>query len=109
METAGEPFRFVDLLTTASAVASYLGAPELTPEHVVAALAVLDRSLNLEDLGRAVSPLVPKPPGGPAVAVRVREFAQGWVTRPGNDPTCPLTGERLALLRDEIAKLAEIG
>lgn len=107
MAPHGERIRFVDLLTMASAVAGYLGAQELTPEHVVAALDVLEGSVNLEDLGRPVSPLVPKPPGGAAVAPRVREFAQGWVTRPGNDPTCPLSAERLALLRDEVARLAD--
>ena len=52
MAPHGERIRFVDLLTMASAVAGYLGAQELTPEHVVAALDVLEGSMNLEDLGR---------------------------------------------------------
>ncbi len=106
MEADGEPIRFVDVLTMASAVASYLGASEVAPKHVLDAMAVLEGAVTIEQLGRRVSPLVPKPPGGTGVHERVRKFAQGWVTRPGNDPTCPLGPERLALLRDELAGLA---
>jgi hypothetical protein len=101
----GEPIRFVDVLTMASAVGSYLGAGEVTAEHVAHALAVLEGNAAIEGLGRGVSPLVPKPPGGIGVSEQVRAFVQGWVSRPGNDPTCPLGDERLALLRGEIAAL----
>jgi antitoxin (DNA-binding transcriptional repressor) of toxin-antitoxin stability system len=105
MEADGEPIRFVDVLTMASAVASYLGASEVAPKHVLDALAVLEGSVTIVELGRPVSPLVPKPPGGTGVHERVREFARAWVTRSGNDPTCPLGPERLSLLRDELAGL----
>ncbi|MCC6381007.1 MAG: hypothetical protein IT304_00785 [Dehalococcoidia bacterium] len=95
--TDGE-VRFADLLTTAVAVAGYLGSDEVRPRHLRAALAVLTGERTLEALGRPVSPLLRRSPTGPPVAPAVRAFVQQWFALLGGDVNAQLSPERCAEL-----------
>lgn len=94
--------RFADILTTAVAVAGYLGADEVQSRHLQAALAILSGEGTMEDLGRPVSPLVRRSPAGPSVAPAVRAFVQCWFERIGGDANALLPPARLAELRADL-------
>lgn len=100
-----EPIRFADILTTASAVANYLGDPEVAPHHVLRAVAILRDEASIEDLGRPVSPLVRRPGGG--VDTRVRDLAQRWFAALGSDVHATIDGDELARFLDEVRALSE--
>ncbi|MGI8422658.1 MAG: hypothetical protein ACR2NO_00830 [Chloroflexota bacterium] len=104
-EPAG-PLRFADILTTASAVASYLGSPAVTAAHMVSAIAVLCDEATLEDLGRPVSPLVTR--GGPgAVEAEVTAIVQRWFALIGNDADALLDAPTVRRLEQELRTLAQ--
>jgi len=99
--------RFTDILTTASSVASYLAASDVTPLHMLDALDILEGRVRLEDLGRARSPLAPLPPpvhGGAEPAVR--ELAQRWFERVGRDPEALLGADDVDALRQDLVALS---
>lgn len=102
------PISFTDILTTSSSVASYLGVANVAPEHLQNAIALLLEEITLEDVGRPLPPLVPRPAPGPAKPP-VRELAQRWLARLDNDPARPLTDSELLSIRVEIAELIETG
>lgn len=97
--------RFADILTTASAVANYLGVPEVTPAHMLHAIAIQEGSESLEDLGRPASPLIARGAGG-SVAPAVREIVQRWFERLGRDANVELDTAALEALRDEVRAAA---
>lgn len=106
MTTPGEPVRFADILTTASAIANYLGEPDVTARHVLDALDIQSGTKQMEDLGRPVSPLLRRgsqtPPGADAP---VRELAQRWFAALGNDVNATLDAAQLTQLRSELRAL----
>ena len=104
--TAPEPLRLTEILTTSSAVANYLGEPDVTAGHVLSAIAILRGELTMERLGRPVSPLVPRAPGGGGADPRVRELAQRWFARLGGDVGAALDDVQLASLVKELNELA---
>src|SRR5687767_718981 len=74
-----EALRLTEILTTSSAVANYLGARTVEAQHVLLAIAILEGSKTLDDLGRPQSPLISRVTGaGSGVAEEVRELAQRW-------------------------------
>ncbi|MGD9932983.1 MAG: hypothetical protein AB7T37_04620 [Dehalococcoidia bacterium] len=97
---------FTDILTTSASVASYLGAAHVAPEHVQHAIALLLEETVLEDIGRPLPPLVPRPAPGPATP-GVRHLAQRWISGLGSDPARTLTGSELRSIRDEISALID--
>ena len=97
---------FTDILTTSSSVASYLGAANVAPEHVQHAIALLLEEIVLEDIGRPLPPLVPRPTPGPATSP-VRHLAQHWLARLGNDPARTMTASEVRSIRDQIAELID--
>ncbi len=102
----GPGIRFTDILTTASSVASYLAAPDVTARHMLDAFDILEGRVKLEDLGRARSPLAPLPPslhGGAEPAVR--ELAQRWFERLGHDPESLLDAGQVETMRTELLAL----
>lgn len=101
-----EQLRLTDILTTASAVANYLGQPDVSADHVLHAIAVLRGEESMESLGRPRSPLVPRPPGGPGADPRVRVVAQRWFARLGGEVTAELDEEQLAELRSDLTEIA---
>jgi len=101
-----EPLRFVEVLTTASAVANYLGQPHVTPQHVLDAIAVLLDEKQMEDVGPMMSPLIPRR-GGAAVAPEVQDLAQRWFARLGGTATATLSESDIAELREELTGMLE--
>ena len=99
--------RLTDILTTASAVANFKGVPEVSAEHLLLAIEVLQGDKTLDDLGRPVSPLVSRvSKAGSGATVGVRELAQRWFSRQGSDPAYELTSDELRTLREELQTLA---
>lgn len=108
---AHEPLRFADILTTASAAANYLGGANVAAEHLLYGIAILNREMAIEDLGRAVSPLVRRtPPGmGATVAPAVRQLAQRWFAMLGSNANARITPAQLAELVEELQQLRSSG
>lgn len=101
---AGEPLRFTEILTTAAAVASFLGDSEVRPRHVALAVQVLRGELRFEDLGRPSSPLG-RGSRSPAVHVGLRETVQRWFTELGSDPFAELGDDGITRFLAELAAL----
>lgn len=101
------PLRFADILTTASAVANYQGVPDVTAAHVLHAVALLQRTLRMEDLGRPLSPLVRRgPPGSPGGAeAALKALVQRWFAELGS-ADAGLDGESLARFVADLEALA---
>jgi hypothetical protein len=97
-----DSLRFTEILTTATAVASYLGANEIGAAHVQMAVAVLRENVTLADLGAAPSPLVPRSRSTP-VSGPVRELVQRWFADLGSDPLVEIDEEGIEVF------LAELG
>lgn len=106
-----DAIRFADVLTTASAAANYLGESAVRPLHLKQAIGILTGALRLEDLGRPVSPLVPRtlPGAGSSVQPAVRELAQRWFASLGSDYAALLSDENLQRLRMEVDALLAAG
>ncbi|MCC7364905.1 MAG: hypothetical protein IT303_11090 [Dehalococcoidia bacterium] len=106
--TSPEPIRFADILTTASAVANYLGAATITAAHLLDAIAILCGERRMEDLGRPVSPLLGGATrgAGPAVPPAVQELVQRWFAALGSDPNAGLAPEQLAALRQDLVDIS---
>ncbi len=93
--------RYVEVLTTASAVANFLGEPDVQAQHVASAIRILREELTLDDLGRPVSPLIPRRGHGGS-SPEVRAFAQRWYGQVGNDPHTELTHGQLEQMLSEL-------
>jgi len=100
-----DPIRFADILTTASAVASYLGEPEVVAPHLLAAVAILRGESTIEELGRPVSPFVRRGSGGSAVSIPVRDLAQRWFTELGANINAALDEPAVGCLLVELQAL----
>ncbi len=98
--------RFADILTTASAVANYLGATEVTATHMLHAIAIQDGSETLDDLGRPASPLVTRGSAGAGVDPAVREIVQRWFEQLGRDANAELDAEGVETLRADLRAVA---
>lgn len=105
---SGVALRFLDILTTASAVASYLAAPDVAAPHMLDALDILEGHARLEELGRARSVLAPMPPsayGG--VEPAIRELVQRWFEQLGQDPEGLLDADQVQALRAQLQALRD--
>lgn len=103
--TAG-PLRFADILTTASAVANYLGEADVRGAHLVDAIALLREEKTLADLGRALSPLVPRPRGREAGAdTAVKDLVQRWFAALGSDANAEIGEDEADRFAAEAAAL----
>lgn len=96
-----------EILTTASAVANYLGAVDVSADHVAHSVAILLGELTMQDLGRPLSPLVRRLPPGQAGGAdpAIRDLAGRWFTELGGDVTASLTAAQLSQFRDEVQEL----
>jgi hypothetical protein len=101
-----EHLRFADILTTASAVANYLGQPTVSAAHLLDAIAILRGATSLDDLGRPVSPLLRRAtePGG-GVDPAIRELAQRWFAALGASVAAELDVAQLSALVAELEGL----
>jgi len=98
--------RFTEILTTATAVASYLGAAEIGTSHIETAVAVLREEVSLAELGNAPSPLVPRSRSTP-VSGPVRELVQRWFADLGGDPLVEISPEQVETLLAELGRLGQ--
>lgn len=101
-----EPLRFTDILTTASAVANYLGRGEVTAPDLLDAVCILCGEKTMEQLGRPLSPLVRRPSQGAGATVEVRALAQRWWAELGGSPGAALDEAAVARLRADLQALA---
>jgi hypothetical protein len=104
--SAADAIRFADILTTASAVANYLGSPVVIAEHMLAAIAILEGSSTLEDLGRPVSPLIQRGSVHGDVDPDVRDLVQRWFASLEGDANARLDAASLDTFRSELRALA---
>lgn len=104
---AQDELTLAEILTTASAVANYLGAIDVTPDHVAAALEILLGETRMEDLGRPLSPLVRRLPPGQAGSadVAVRDLAGRWFDALHGDVHAVFSAQQLSEFRAEVLGL----
>ncbi len=102
---ANDGARFADILTTAAAVADYMGVPDVAPGHVLAALEILTEDRKLEDMGRPVSPMLRRPGQEKGVELALREVVQRWFARLGGDANAVLSGDALVDFENEVKGL----
>ncbi|MBI5949814.1 MAG: hypothetical protein HY875_16885 [Chloroflexi bacterium] len=105
MSDSPGPIRFADILTTGSAVSSYLGASTVTAAHLIEAVAILRGEKLVEELGRPVSPLVSRSSQGAEVEPATRELVQHWFFALGQDINATLDEDETALLLLQLAGL----
>ena len=86
-------------------MASYLGEGVVEVRHVVLALDILQGARTLESVGRPLSPLVRRPPGGPSVEPNLRELIQRWWTELGSDPQAELGATGIATFLAALAAM----
>jgi len=101
--------RFTDILTTATALAHYLGEPEVTPRLLIESVAILRGAKTLDDFGPGRSPMIPRDPGGAAVPAAVQELTQAWFRRMGHDPTIELEEGAVDEFLEEVQALESGG
>ncbi len=96
-----------DILTTASAVAHFLGSQAILAEHLATALAIQRGQMTMDELGKPLSPLVQRYPrgAGPGVAPAVQALVQRWFAELGT-ATAPLSEEQMERLRGELNALS---
>jgi hypothetical protein len=101
-----DALRLIDLLTTASAVANYLGAGDVRADHLRAAYRLARGEATLEEIGRPQSPLVPRRGNGGATN-GVRTFAQRWYALLGARPEGTLGASDLPAFTAELNALTD--
>ncbi len=104
-----EGLRLTEILTTSAAVANYQGYAEVGPVHLLHAVAILQGEERMEDLGRPVSPLVPRSPGGGGAMPAVRELAGRWFALLGSDVSAVMTPEQIEAFVSEVRALLPPG
>lgn len=82
-------------------MANYLGQPAVTAAHMLDAIAILREEKGLEDLGRPVSPLVPRG-GQRGVDPEVRDLVQRWWVELGEDMSAELDRVSVERLMEEL-------
>lgn len=97
--------RFADILTTAAAVADYMGVPDVAPGHVLTALEILTEDRKLEEMGRPVSPMLRRHGEEKGVEPALREVIQTWFARLSGDVNAVVSGELLIKFRNEVQSL----
>lgn len=103
------PLRFADILTTANAVANYLGAGTVTAGHLLDAVAILQGQTSMDTLGRPLSPLARRPAGSATVDAAVRAVVQRWFAHLQNDANAALTPADLAALVTDLQAIVSPG
>lgn len=93
--SAREPLRLTEILTTSSAIANFLGEPTIGVSHLLRAIQVLHGELAIADLGRPVSPLVPRGRDAGGVEPQVQELVRRWFASLGNDVAAELSEKQL--------------
>lgn len=105
MPDAPGPIRFTDILTTASSITTYLGEDTVEPRHVMLALEVLEGDQGFASLGRPLSPMVRRRPGGPVVQADLKALVQRWWSYLGATPEAELDPSDRGRLKQDLALL----
>lgn len=105
---SAEPLRFTDILTTASAVATYVGEADVSARHLLDALALLRGAKTMEDLGRPRSPLV-RPRGRGGAEAAVRALVQRWWLALGEDVLATLGPAEAGQFEADVRALLDEG
>jgi hypothetical protein len=101
-----ERLRLTEILTTSSAVANYLGVPNVRASHLLLAIELLSGKKSMDDLGRPQSPMIARMTGaGSGVDPDVQRLSQRWFSRLARDPLAELTEPDLDELVAELAVL----
>lgn len=91
-----DDLRFLDVLTTATALTNHLGASLTTAEHLLLAVDILQGERSIESLGQQRSPLLRAHRPEPGVESALRELVQRWFERLGGTGGAILAGDDLA-------------
>ena len=103
----GNALRLTEILTTSSAVANFLGAREVSADHVLSAIGILRGEKNLDDLGRPQSPMLSRATGaGSGAEEAVKELAQRWFARLGGDVLAELDEGLLSEFEGELRTIS---
>ena len=105
-EESTAPIRFSDILTTASAVADYLGEADVRAIHLLDAVAILLNEKTIDELGRPLSPLVRRSPR-PGASDAVKGLVQRWFEELGSDAHAELDADMLRRFREEASAAEE--
>jgi hypothetical protein len=100
-----EPLRLTEILTTSSAIANFLGEPTIRASHLLRAIQILQGELTIEDLGRPVSPLVPRGRDSGGVEPNVQDLVQRWFAVLGSDAKAELSESQLAEFVDALRSI----
>ena len=101
-----ESLRLTEILTTSTAVANYLGSRSVEAGHVLSAIAMLQGTMTLDDLGRPQSPLLSRVTGaGSGVAEPVRDLAQRWFAAMDGDVLREFSEAELTAFEHELRQL----
>jgi len=100
-----EEIRFLDLLTTATAVANFRGSDTVCAEHFEMAADIL-RGLKSMDESAGPAPPLFSGGGSGAVAPALQELVQDWYRRLGGDPDATIDDDALDVFLAE-ARAAE--
>ncbi|MEX0781443.1 MAG: hypothetical protein WD557_02260 [Dehalococcoidia bacterium] len=76
----------------------------MSAEHVLAAIEMLRGNIRLEDLGRPVSPLVPRPPER-GTEPHLRDLVQRWWRDLGEDVNAVVDGAGVERLIAELGAI----
>lgn len=102
-----DEIRLVDLLTTASTVAAYQGAAEVSAEHLALAAEILRGEQSLDEAGTPAPPFVRSGDPFARLAAPLRELVYDWYRRLGNDTDATLDDDALELLLAEARAIAQ--
>lgn len=97
--------RLTDILTNASAIADFVGEKDVSAQHMLDAIAVLNGDKTIDDFGKPAPPMLRRFRGPAGADPRVRELAQRWFADLGSNVSAELTGEQLAALAAELRAL----
>ena len=97
--------RFTDILTNASAIADYVGAKDVTAQHMLDSIAVLRGEKTAADFGTPVSPMLLRFRGQPGSDPAVRELAQRWFAHLGSVVEAEVSDEQIAEIEEELKLL----
>ncbi len=100
-----EEIRFLDLLTTATAVANFRGSDTVCAEHFEIAADILRGLKSMDETGGPGSLPVSRGAGG-NVAPALQELVQDWYRRLGGDPDATIDDDALEVFLAE-ARAAE--
>ena len=100
-----EPLRFLDILTTATAIASARNSNAVGVEEMLLAAKVTNGDIDITDIEGSIHPLLIRGSTERPVDRDVRALVQRWYSIAGGDAAAVLTAEQLSAFVRELEKL----